>query len=339
MSIETRVPYDLSEESVDQKLNGSIEEKQPSIPNLPSKETLAYARKVSEQLNYNNNNNSITINGVNFQNNLGDNHVLKLSTNMNGIRRQSSNYSSIGSGNLASESGTSHTRYETGSELEQFHMQDAFYQLGSDYYNSNVSATVNSKITVAPPRSKNRPKSQIYLSNENMQEPPSINVQYVDDSNLKTDDEGGSKTTGYKQNNGNEDNQRKGKDEDKKGQIDDYLQRYVPEEPVKTNNNRSKGDENHSLMSDDGIIDGNNKTLSSQQQRNINTISQLLSIVNNSTVGAEFERLAIPNEEKVLLEQFIDALSRLAVDIFLDPSRREEILRRLNSSARALEGF
>ena len=80
---------------------------QPSIPNLPSEDTLVYARKVSKQLNYNN------INGVNIQSNSCDDHVLKLSTNAYGVHRQSSNYSSIESGNLACESGTSHTRDET----------------------------------------------------------------------------------------------------------------------------------------------------------------------------------------------------------------------------------
>lgn len=163
----------------------------------------------------------------------------------------------------------------------------------------------------------------------------------------------GNEFTGVKQNSKDKNNQKKDLDHDQEGEeekMNVYLKRFVPEEPTETNG--SNEDVNHLSISDNIEGSGSNgfsfdvndntgidKTLSSRQRRNINTLSQLISVVNTSTVGTEFDQLVIPNEGRVLLERFIDALSRLAVDIFLDPTRREEIIRRLNSSTRALEGF
>lgn len=350
MKIGTGDLNNLNQDTAYNRFAGSIE-KQPSIPNLPSKETLAYARKISEQLNLEN------TNGENFQTKLGDDQVLTLSNNIKDIRRHYSNYSSIGSGNLASESGTSHVRYETESELEHFHMRDAFYQLDNEY-DSNIGT---SEMTVPPPRNKNRPKSRICIQREtgslntNIQEPPSIRIQYVDDSEVKADERYGNTTVidnnyTYKHvAQRNDQGQDQGDEEGK--EINDYLQRPVPEEPLKADDlsdnvknslkTRDIKDRGSNIGSHCDTDDSTNigKTLSSQQQRNINTLSQLISIANTSTVGVEFDRLAIPNEERILLEQLIDTLSRLAADIFLDPSRRTEILKRLDSTTRVLEGF
>ncbi|KAK5779387.1 Nba1p PWA37_004264 [Arxiozyma heterogenica] len=350
MQIEKTDLANLNKNTDNYKINRSIKG-QPNIPNLPSKETLAYARKISEQLNYDNQN----VNGVNFQDRLDDDHILTLSSNIKDIRRQYSNYSSIGSGNLASESGTSHARYETESELEHFHMRDAFDQL--DYeYNSSMD---NTKIIVPLPRNKNRPKSQICVLNEtnsfntNIQGPPSIKIQYVGDLGVKT--EGRDRNIVIEDNNYKYKHTAESKDEvqehkeEEGGDINEYLQRPVPEEPLKGDDS-NKDVENSSIIENIQQHDDNDccdtkdstsakKTFSIQQQRNINTLSQLISIANTSTVGMEFDRLSIPNEEKMLLEQFIDTLSRLAVDIFLDPSRRTEILKRLDSATRVLEGF
>lgn len=259
----------------------------PSIPMLPSKETLAYARRISEKLG----NVKIDGNGNGSEGTGQALQLLTLSSSGPGVHRNHTNYSSIGSGNLASESGTSHIQ-SPGTEHDE--------------------RIDTSHTSVAPPRNENRPKSQLYLSdemeynNETVVDPPSITLHDVDTQ----------KTTVMIA----------GKYQEEEEDVPDnssntYLQRPVPEEP---------------MVSDDI---SNTSSIDQQQQQNINTLSQLVSITNDTTVATEFDQLEIPKDERILLEQFIDALSRLTADLLIDPSRRLESLRRLRSAARALEGF
>ncbi|CAL9734710.1 hypothetical protein MOSE0_F05468 [Monosporozyma servazzii] len=287
----------------------------PSIPMLPSKETLDYARRISEKLVHPN----INTDGPSPQDIQFTEQLLSLSSNVPGVRRNHTNYSSIGSGNLASESGTSH-----------------IHSPGTDH-----DETIDtSQISVPPPRNKNRPKSQLYLSDEmeydeNVLEPPSITLHDVDRQETRV------MMTGKRQDNDEVD-----------AKTNTYLQRPVPEEPVGLSNNPpsvksdtnplfAHGQQNNDINPPLAHEQQNNDIDSNiaHQQQNINTLSQLVSITNDTTVASEFDQLEIPKDERILLEQFIDALSRLTADLLLDPSRRLESLRRLRSAARALEGF
>ncbi|CAL9729588.1 hypothetical protein MOUN0_H02564 [Monosporozyma unispora] len=279
----------------------------PNIPMLPSKETLDYARRISEQLG----NTSITSRDLTERDLPYREQMLTLTNNVPGVRRNHTNYSSIGSGNLASESGTSHVRYDTESEHEHEH----FHEKQQD------EMIDNSQMTIPPPRNKNRPKSHLYLSDgmegDGHTEPPSITIQDVDNLEIRV-------VTGDKFEH----------DIEQDSKTNTYLQRPVPETPVETNDD--KADSVDPDLNEDST---SNLPFAQQQQQNINTLSQLISITNDTTVGTEFNQLEIPKDERILLEQFIDALSRLTADLLLDPSRRMESLRRLRSAARALEGF
>ncbi|RLV95271.1 Protein NBA1 [Spathaspora sp. JA1] len=72
---------------------------------------------------------------------------------------------------------------------------------------------------------------------------------------------------------------------------------------------------------------------------NYNTLINLLSTMNGTVIGEEFNQLNLPIQEKQLISQIIDSLSKLTSDMILDESRYEIGMKRLQLALNVLEGF
>ncbi|GMM33462.1 Nba1 protein [Saccharomycopsis crataegensis] len=68
-------------------------------------------------------------------------------------------------------------------------------------------------------------------------------------------------------------------------------------------------------------------------------VSRMLEATEGTVIGSEFRDLALPSQEKRLLERIVDSLSRLTADMISDPERYDEGIRRLSKALKALEGF
>lgn len=90
---------------------------------------------------------------------------------------------------------------------------------------------------------------------------------------------------------------------------------------------------------DSGKLSSKSSKRKSSQQFNTNTISQLLSMTQGTLIGSEFSQLDMPLDVKRSLEKLVDSLSRLTADMYMNPDRHDECLRRLQRSIDALEGF
>lgn len=83
----------------------------------------------------------------------------------------------------------------------------------------------------------------------------------------------------------------------------------------------------------------NKKSLKELRSFDIDTLNQLLNVTKGTLIGSEFAQLGMQLEEKRALERLVDSLSRLTADMVLDPDRYEEGLKRLDKATKALEGF
>ncbi|EGW32050.1 uncharacterized protein SPAPADRAFT_61144 [Spathaspora passalidarum NRRL Y-27907] len=69
------------------------------------------------------------------------------------------------------------------------------------------------------------------------------------------------------------------------------------------------------------------------------TLVNLLQSMNGTVIGEEFNQLHIPAQEKQLISQIIDSLSKLTSDMILDETRYEIGIKRLQLALNVLEGF
>ncbi|ODV86932.1 hypothetical protein CANARDRAFT_184714, partial [[Candida] arabinofermentans NRRL YB-2248] len=69
------------------------------------------------------------------------------------------------------------------------------------------------------------------------------------------------------------------------------------------------------------------------------TLARLLNATDGIVIGQEFANLEIPTQEKYLIEQIVDSISRLTTNMVLNPNRYDQGCERLEKVLNALEGF
>ncbi|KAH3661336.1 hypothetical protein OGAPHI_006743 [Ogataea philodendri] len=81
------------------------------------------------------------------------------------------------------------------------------------------------------------------------------------------------------------------------------------------------------------------KTKSKIKPFSYDTLARLLNATDGIVIGQEFANLDIPADEKYLIEQIVDSISRLTANMMLNPNRYKQGCDRLERVLSALEGF
>ncbi|CCE65617.1 hypothetical protein TPHA_0M00420 [Tetrapisispora phaffii CBS 4417] len=94
-----------------------------------------------------------------------------------------------------------------------------------------------------------------------------------------------------------------------------------------------------SIQAEDAPVQRNLGTIEPFSQVDPDALSRMISFTNGTLVSSEFSKLDMQMEEKKVLEQLVDALTRLAADMISDPERFDEGIRRMDKATKDLEGF
>lgn len=119
-------------------------------------------------------------------------------------------------------------------------------------------------------------------------------------------------------------------DSDYEDLVDEEVEKAFKESPMKKEKSKKK----HKRRSN-----RSSKGSSKSKPFNYDTLAKLLHATDGLVIGQEFNHLDMPSQEKYLIEQIIDSISRLSAGMMCNTNRYEQGCERLQKVVDMLEGF
>ncbi|GMF99993.1 unnamed protein product [[Candida] boidinii] len=119
-------------------------------------------------------------------------------------------------------------------------------------------------------------------------------------------------------------------DSDYEDLVDEEVEKAFKESPMKKEKSKKK----HKRRSN-----RSSKGSSKSKPFNYDTLAKLLHATDGLVIGQEFNHLDMPSQEKYLVEQIIDSISRLSAGMMCNTNRYEQGCERLQKVVDMLEGF